>query len=583
MVGGMARANERVAGVLGEYADLLAITGGDAFKVRAYERAARSLAGWEEDVAGMDAEALLAVPGVGRSIASMVAEYLATGRIPGVERVREEVPAGVRELVGVPSLGPRTAMTLYERLGITSVDELAGAIRAGRLRGLKGFGPRTEERLMRGVAVLRESAGRVTPAAAAAVAQEVVAGLARVLGCVECAWAGSLRRMRESVGGVDVLVAAEDPAPFVASLTALPHAAQVVTAGAVRASVRTEEGLRVDLRVLPPRSWGAGLLYFTGSAAHNVRLRRLALRRGLTLSEYGLTDRHSGRTVASRTEEEVYAALGLPWIAPELREDRGEIEAAVAGELPDLVSVGDLRGDLHTHTDLTDGVATLEEMAAAAGRRGYAYFAVTDHAPDLFVQRMTDGRALAQRDRLERLGAAGDGPLLLHGTELNIGPQGELDWPDAFLAGFEVCVASVHSHFGQSRERMTRRLLRAVENPHVKVLGHPSARRLGRRGPVDADWDAVFAACARTGTALEVNGQPERLDLGEEQIAAARRHGVRFALDSDAHSVRHLGNVHWAAGSARRAWTLADEVVNTWPAARLRAFLRAGRPLRRAA
>ncbi|PWI40964.1 DNA polymerase/3'-5' exonuclease PolX [Streptomyces sp. ICBB 8177] len=570
----MARPNDEVAAVLQEYADLLAITGGDAFKSRAYEKAARALAGHPADVSRMDVKALRAVPNVGASIAEKVVAYFRDGSVPELDKARRSVPAGVRELVAIPALGPKKAMTLYQDLGISSVDELAEAIRSERLRGLKGFGPKTEENLLHGIALLRQSGQRVPLGTAMAVAEEVVAALTAVPGCERCAYAGSLRRMRETIGDVDVLVAAEDSGPLMEAFTALPFVTEIVAHGAKKTSVRTTEGLQIDLRVLPADAWGAGMVYFTGSKAHNVHVRQIAVRHGLKLSEYGLFDTESGERVASATEEEVYARLGLPWIAPTLREDRGEVAAGLAGELPDVVTRKDLRGDLHTHTDLTDGVATLEEMVVAASRLGYAYYAVTDHAPDLFMQRMTDAKMLAQRERVRELDGRHRRMRLLHGTELNIGPDGAVDWPPEFLAGFDLCVASVHSHFTLSRDAQTRRLLRACENPYVNVIGHPTARRLGRRSGIDADLDAVFAACARTGTALEVNGQPERLDLGDEEILRARQHGVKFAVDSDAHSTPGLDYVRYGVGTAQRGWLTADDVINTWPLRRLRRFLR---------
>jgi DNA polymerase (family 10) len=372
-----------------------------------------------------------------------------------------------------------------------------------------------------------------------------------------------------------------------AALTALPYVVDVIGSGPTKTSVRTAAGLQVDLRVVPPEDWGAALLYFTGSKAHNIRLRTMAGRAGLKLSEYGLfklgkvdkneqdgaEDEQDGAKVASRSEEEVYAALGLPWIAPPLREDRGEIEAALRGDLPQLVTEQDLRGDLHTHTDLTDGLASLEEMVAAAARRGYAYYAVTDHAPDLVMQRMTDEKMLAQREQLRELAGRHRRMRLLHGTELNIGPDGGVDWPAGFLAGFDVCVASVHSHFGLDRDAQTRRLVRACENPHVHVIGHPTTRLIGRRAPVDVDLDEVFRACARTGTALEINGSPHRLDLRDEHVLRAKSFGVRFAVDSDAHSTTQLGYPRYGIGTAQRAGLTTEDVVNTWPWQRLKRFL----------
>lgn len=322
--------------------------------------------------------------------------------------------------------------------------------------------------------------------------------------------------------------------------------------------------------------------YFTGSKAHNIRTREIAVRQKLKLSEYGLFDTETGKKIVSETEEDVYARLGLPWIPPTLREDRGEIEAGLRGELPDLIQETDIRGDLHTHTDLTDGLAPLEEMVAAAAERGHAYYAVTDHGPDMAMQRMTDERILAQRERVRELdgeyGKRGkrSGMRVLHGAELNIGPDGEVDWPAEFLAGFDLCVASVHSHFNQGREALTRRIVRACENPHVHIIGHPTTRLIGKRPGIDVDLDAVFAACARTGTALEINSHPDRLDLRDEDILRARRHGVKFAVDSDAHAVIHLANLRYGVGTAQRGWLTKDDVINTWPLTRLRRFLNKG-------
>ncbi|WP_281156087.1 DNA polymerase/3'-5' exonuclease PolX [Streptomyces sp. HYC2] len=573
----MVRANEEVEALLQEYADLIAITGGDAFKARAYEKAARAIGGHPADVSRLDVAGLKEIPGVGRSIAEKVVEYLRTGNVTVVEETRARIPAGVRQLITIPTLGPRKAMTLYEDLHISSVAELADAIKAEKLRDLKGFGKRTEENILHGIALMQQAGERILLGTAMESAEEIVAELSRITGCAQCAYAGSLRRMRETIGDIDVLVAADRSAPFMDALTELPSTAEVVAHGAKKTSIRTVTGVQVDLRVVRPDSWGAGMQYFTGSKAHNIRTRTIAVHLGLKLSEYGLFDAESGERVASRSEDEVYARLGLPWIPPTLREDRGEIEAGLRGELPEVVTEDDVRGDLHTHTDLTDGLAPLEEMVAAAADRGYAYYAVTDHAPGLAMQRMTEEKVLAQRERVRSLDGRHHGMRLLHGTELNIGPDGDVDWPGEFLAGFDICVASVHSHFGLDREAMTRRLVRACENPHVHVIGHPTTRLIGRRPGIDADLDEVFAACARTGTALEINGQPDRLDLGDEDILRARSHGAKFAVDSDAHSLLHLAYLRYGIGTAQRGWLTPDDVINTWPLRRLRRFLRKDR------
>lgn len=582
-LGGVARANDEVEALLREYADLIAITGGDAFKARAYEKAARAIGGYPADVAKLDEDGLREIPNVGRSIADKVAEYLRTGKMSVVEERRARIPAGVRELITIPTLGPKKALRLYEDLHISSVNELAAAIESDALADLKGFGEKTQDNIRHGIELLQRAGARVPLPLALDTAEEIVAALSSVSGCRRCAYAGSLRRMRETVGDLDVLVAARKSGPFMDALCELPGTAEVIARGAKKTSVRTGRGLQVDLRVLPPESWGAGLQYFTGSKAHNIRTRTIAVHRGLKLSEYGVFDAESEESVASRTEEEVYARLGLPWIEPTLREDRGEIEAALRGELPEVVTERDVRGDLHTHTDLTDGLASLEAMVEAAAGRGYAYYAVTDHAPNLYMQRMTDEKILDQRARLRELDGKHRRMRLLHGTELNIGPEGEVDWPDAFLAGFDLCVASLHSHFDLGRAAMTRRLVRACENPYVNVLGHPTTRLIGRRPGVDADWDEVFAVCARTGTALEVNAQPDRLDLCDEDILRARAHGVRFAVNTDAHSVPHLAQLQYGIGTAQRGWLTPDDVINTWPLTRLRRFLRKGerRGLRR--
>ncbi|KUJ67679.1 phosphoesterase [Streptomyces albus subsp. albus] len=573
----MARPNEDIASLLQEYADLMAITGGDAFKVRAYEKAARAIGGHPVDVSTLDAKGLREIPNVGRSIADKVREYLETGQIALVEEVRASIPAGVRQLMTIPTLGPKKAMALYQELEVSSVDGLLEAIHQERLRDLRGFGEKTEENILHSIALMQKAGGRILLSAAMDVADQVVADLSGLSGCVDCAHAGSLRRMRETIGDIDILVAAERSAPFMDAFSTLPYTAEVIAHGTKKTSIRTTKGLQVDLRVLPPDSWGAGLQYFTGSKAHNIRTREMAVRHKLKLSEYGLFHAKSGRKITSEREEDIYARLGLPWIPPALREDRGEIAAGLRDELPDLLTEHDIRGDLHTHTDLTDGLAPLEEMVAAAAERGYAYYAVTDHAPDLVMQRMTDEKMLAQRERVRELDRQYHGMRLLHGTELNIGPEGDVDWPAEFLAGFDVCVASVHSHFTQSREQLTRRLIRACENPYVAVLGHPTTRRIGKRPGIDADFDAVYAACARTGTALEVNGHPERLDLGDEEILRAKRYGVKFAVDTDAHATPHLAHMRYGVGTAQRGWLTKDDVINAWPLQRLRRFLRDGR------
>jgi DNA polymerase (family 10) len=569
----MAWFNEEIAGLLREYAELTQITGGDVFRARNYEKAARSVRGWADDIGRLDVTALRAIPGVGASIAAKIAEYRESGSIRALDELRAKIPPGVLELTRVPGLGPKRALQLNRDLGVQSVDDLAAAIKAGRLDGVAGFGAKSEERIAAGIEVYRQGRERVLLDVALRTATEMVDALTPL--SQRCAYAGSLRRWRETIGDIDILAAADDSAPLMAAFSA-GH--EVVASGPTKTTVRTASGLTADLRVVPLDAWGAALQYFTGSAAHNVAVRQIAVKQKLKLSEYGLFEAETNSLIVSRTEEEVYERLGLAWVPPAMREDRGEVEAAARGQIPQLVRVDDLRGDLHTHTDLTDGVSSLETMADAARRRGYEYYAVTDHAPDLIMQRMTDEKMLAQREQVRTLTAHLTGGLvLLHGTELNIGPDGSVDWGADFLAGFDICVASVHSHFEQSRAEMTRRFVAACENPHVNVIGHPTTRRMGKRPPVEVDFGELFRACARTGTALEINASPQRLDLPSDHIRAARDAGVRFAIDSDAHSVSDLGNMPYGAGTAQRGWLTPDDVINTWPLDRLRAFLRKDR------
>lgn len=573
----MPRPNDEVAAALQEYADLLAIAGEDPFRARAYEKAARAVGGYHGDVSTLDLKGLQAIPNVGKSTAEKIQELLRTGTFRALEDLRAEIPAGVRALLGIPTLGPKKALRLHEELRISSVEELLDALHEHRLRDLKGFGPKTEENLLRGIQLMQQSGGRVQLGVALDLAEELLEQLRGVPQVRRATYAGSLRRMEETVGDIDLLAASEEPVPVMEAFARLPSVDRVLAKGATKTSVLTTKGLQVDLRVVSPRVWGAALQYFTGSKAHNVRVRELAVRKGLKLSEYGLFRARSGRLIVAETEEEVYGRLGLEWIPPTLRADRGEIEAAQEGRLPRLVEVRDIKGDLHTHTDLTDGLAPLEEMVEAAKRAGFRYYAVTDHAELLYMQRMTREKALAQRKRLRALERRA-GITLLHGSELNIQPDGSVDWDEEFLAGFDVLVASVHSHLDMPKDDMTRRIIAAMENPYVNIIGHPTARLIGRRPPIEFDLDAVFRAAARTGTALEVNSFPDRLDLRDEHVMWARELGVKLAIDTDSHSPVHLGNLRFGVATAQRGWVERGDVINAWPIARLRRFLRKGRP-----
>lgn len=573
----MPKTNELVEAILLEFSDLLSIASTDPFKPRAYEKAARAIGGYAGDMAGMDLKQILTIPSVGRSIGEKVHEFLTTGAIADLEALRAEIPAGVRDMMAIPGLGPKKAMLLHGELGIDSVEALLAAIDAGNLRGLKGFGAKTEENIRKGIERLHEAGGRVLVNVAMGAAESMLAEISRLPGVLRSSYAGSLRRMSETIGDVDLLVASEEPQPIMDAFVALPDVRQVLAHGDTKSSVVIASGLQIDLRVVPPEVWGAALIYFTGSKAHNIRLREMAVRAGLKLSEYGLFDAASGDLITAATEEDVYARLGLPWISPLLREDRGEVDAALEGRSPVLLALADIRGDLHTHTDLTDGTAPLEDMLDAAAAKGYAYYAVTDHAPDLAMQRMTDAKMRTQRKRIDGLRSRYPGMDILHGSELNIGPDGSVDWGPDFLSTLDVCVASIHSHFNQPKDEMTRRLIRAIENPYVHIIGHATTRLINRRPEIEFDHEEVFKAAARCGTAFEINAFPDRLDLRDEYILWARRLGVRFAVNTDSHATGHLDVMRYGVATAGRGWLGPDDVINAWPLDRLRTFLSKGK------
>ncbi len=573
----MAWVNEQLAGVFREIAELLELNGDQSFRVRAYDRAARALSGYGADLAGLSDRELAAISGVGKSMAAKVREYLETGHVHALEKLRAEVPEGLRVLVRVPGIGPRKARLIHERLGVSTVDDLAAALRDGRLAGLPGMGERTEANLRRALERMAAGTAGIPLAAALPAAESLRDQLARVAGVRRVGVAGSLRRMKPMVHDMDLLAAGEEPGEVTRAFVELAGVAEVAAVGDTKASVRTREGYQVDLRVVRPEVWGAALQYFTGSKAHNVKVRELAVKQGLKLSEYGLRTR-AGELVVAEEEEVVYQRLGLEWVPPVLREDRGEVEAARGGELPRLVALADVRGDFHCHTNLSpDGTAPLATMVDAARARGYGFLAITDHAERLSFVAATREDFLEQRRRLRELERRRADIRLLHGAELNIGADGGLDYDDEFLEGFDILVASVHDRFDQTREELTARLVRACEHPAVNVIGHPTGRLLGRRPAYDVDLEALCGAAARTGTALEVNGFPDRLDLGDEQLRVASRHGARLAFGSDSHGPGHLANMRFAVATAGRGWITPDQVVNALPPEGLSRFLAKGR------
>lgn len=569
----MPKTNEAVEDLLTEWAELLQISGADQFRVRAYEKAARAIGGHARDLETLTDKEILSIASVGKNMVARVREYLDTGTIADLEDLREVVPPGLREMTRISGLGPKKAVLLHETLGIASIAELIAALDAGRLRGIKGLGERTEENLRRGIQNLREHGERILIDAAMSVAEQIIASLTERADVEMISYAGSLRRMCETIGDVDILVGAEDSARAMEEFTALEIVDRVIASGETKSSIVTRRGLQVDLRVVPVDAWGAALIYFTGSKAHNIAIREIAVKKGLKLSEWGLFESESGTRIAARTEEEVYEQLGLQWVPPTMRENTGEVEAARAGSLPTPVTQRDITGDLHAHTDMTDGLATLEEMVAAAAARGYTYFTITDHAENLTMTGVGKDKMLEQRARIATLQRRIPGMTLLHGSELNIGKDGTVDYDPEFLSGFDVLVASVHSHFRQSRAETTARLIAAIQNPNVHVIGHPSGRLIGKREPIDFDFEAVCEAAARTGTALEINCFPDRLDLRDEHVRWAIERGVTLTIDTDAHATQDLDHLRFGIATAQRGWARAADVLNARPVDHLRAFV----------
>jgi DNA polymerase (family 10) len=507
-------------------------------------------------------------------MASRINEFCETGRIDALETLRAQVPIGLREMTMLPGLGPKRAMQLFQEIGVANLEELRAAAEEHRIATVKGFGAKFEAEVLdaitRGVRVEQ----RLLLARAYPLANDMVRQLEGLDGVIRCAYAGSLRRMRETVGDIDLLAASDRPADVMDAFRSLRGVATSRADGPTKSSVVTTSGLQVDLRVVEPDAFGAALQYFTGSQAHNVKIRARAVRMGYKLSEYGLFRVSDDERLASRTEQEVYEVLGMQWIPPTMREDKGEIEAALAGELPDLVTLEQIKGDLQSHSTYSDGRLTVREMAEAAAHRGYEYYAITDHGMRLTYMKTLGPQEIAQqRAEVRDLDRKFGDMKVLHGVELNIGTDGSLDYSDDVLAGFDLCVASVHSAFKLSKREQTKRLLTAIENPHVHVIGHPSGRRLDRREGIDFDVGAVAEAAAKHGVALEINAHPYRLDLRDEHVRWAAEHGVFFVISTDAHSVAELDNMHFGVATAQRGWATPDRVINTWPWERMRAFL----------
>jgi DNA polymerase (family X) len=563
--------NAEVAAMFDQAAELLEIKGENQFRVRAYRRAARTIEGLPQSVknllaAGRD---LSELPGIGKDLAGKISEIVETGHFPLLDSLKRKLPGQLGEIATLPGLGPKRVKLLHDKLKVSTLADLERVVRTGRLHELRGFGPIIEKKLS---AALKKPVTKKRFKLSVAEAEaDALVGFLRNGGHVVVA--GSYRRRRDTVGDLDVVVTAKDGATVGDKLAGYENVAEVLAHGPTRTTVVLRSGLQVDVRAVRVESYGAALLYFTGSQAHNIALRGLAAHRGWKLNEYGL---FSGkRRIAGLTEEEIYKKLGLSFIPPELREDRGEIALAAADKLPRLVTPTDIRGDLHVHSDWTDGTAPIEAMAEAAQARGYEYIALTDHSRRVAMAHGLDPARLSRQGReIDRLNAHLHGLTILKGIEVDILKDGSLDLPDASLAKLDVVVASIHSYFDLPREVQTDRMIRAMRNPHVSIIGHPTGRLIGEREPYEIDMERVIAAAHEHGCHLEINAQPDRLDLNDNYIHAAKQAGVTLVISTDAHSVDAFECIRFGVDQARRGWLTADDVINTRSLTELRKLLR---------
>jgi DNA polymerase (family 10) len=569
--------NADIAQVFEDIADLLEISEANPFRVRAYRNAARTVGDIRLDLAATVSagKALPKLPGIGEDLDAKIHEIASTGTCGLLEKLKKQLPPAITELLKIPGLGPKRVKALHESLKIETLPQLLEAARNGKIRDLAGFGTKTEAHIVEAVQARLSQARRFKLAVAAQYAQPLAAYLRAAKGAGEVVVAGSYRRMKETVGDIDILVTADSSAPVMDRFVKYPEVRDVLSKGDTRASVVLKSGLQVDVRVVPPESFGAALHYFTGSKAHNIVIRRLAQERGLKLNEYGLFK--GERRVAGDTEESVFAAVGLPWIPPELREDRGEVEAARRGELPALVDLGDLRGDLHVHSKASDGRNTIREMALAAKAKGLQYIAITEHSQrETQARGLDSARLLKQFGEIDRLNAELRGITILKGIEVDVLEDGSLDLPDSVLSKLDVVVAAVHGRFNLSRAQQTERILRALANPYVSILAHPTGRLIDERAPYEVDMQAVIRKAKARGIALEVNAHPDRLDLNDTDARMAKEEGALVAINSDAHSVHDFENLGFGVGQARRGWLAASDVLNARPLAEVRKLLARG-------
>jgi DNA polymerase (family 10) len=569
--------NTAIAKVFQDMADLLELKGENVFKIRAYQRAARTFEHLpkEIEVILQEGEDLQTIPGVGEAIAKKTIELVNTGKLRVYEELKAEFPEGITTLLEIPGIGPKTANRLSTELGIKSVDDLEQAIKDGRVAGLFRLGDKTADNILQQIEALRRKDQRIPIGEALPVVEEILNALRPLPGVKNLTAAGSLRRFRETVGDIDLMGTADNPEEVINAFVKLPQVREVLAKGPTKASVILPGGLQADLRMVEHDSFGSLLQYFTGSKQHNIALRTREQKKGLKLSEYGITDTSTDKLEKFATEEKFYRRLGLQYIPPEIREDQGEIELAAKGKVPKLVELADIKGDIHVHTDWSDGRDSIEAMAQAAKALGYQYLAITDHSAGRGIAHgLSDERLRQQIEEIKRLNKQLKGIRLLTGMEVDIRADGSIDLPEELLADLDIVIAAIHSAMTQSQEQITRRILGAMENPHIDVIAHPTCRLLGEREPAAVDMEAVFRAAAKYDKALEINTMPNRLDLKDIHVYRARELGVKLIMGTDAHSTAQLGFMRFGIGVARRGWCQPKDILNTRPLEQILAFLR---------
>lgn len=570
--------NREIAEKFDIVADLLDIKGENVFRVNSYRKAAEAIRTLPRDVYAVYQEGTLTdLPDIGSTLATKIEEMLTTGQLEFYDRLAAEIPVSLVQVLHINGVGPKKARLFWQELGITTLEALEAAAREGKLQKLSGMGTKSEQKIIAGIEALARKSDRISIGVALPLAMGILADLLQLPEVLKGDVAGSLRRWRSTIGDIDILVASENPAPIMEAFVKRPDVARILGQGPTKSSVELVQGLQVDVRVLVPERYGTALSYFTGSQQHNIRMRELALKQGLTLNEHAFTSVENGTEILCDTEEEVYRVLGLPWIPPEIREDRGEIEAAQRGKLPQLIQQSDIRSDLHMHTTWSDGRLSVREMAQHARSLGYSHIVITDHSKlSSIANGLTVERLMEQQKEVRAVDAEmGPDFRVLHGTEMDIRADGSLDFPDEVLEQLDVVIASLHISLRQPREQITQRLLNAIRNPHVDIIGHPRGQLYPDREPADLDMDAVFAAAKEMDTALEINANPLRLDLNDTLARRAQELGIKLSIDTDAHAADQLGLMSFGIGIARRGWIETDTVINTWSTERFLAWVKA--------